>query len=176
MPNTMPSEYAAWDPHISCISWPSSASRLSLTCSPIHSHRLLTLRTESTVEMQLHTLQPSTILPHRRLEMEIATGARYRQLRCLLTALQRNCQSPPSWRRLQRWEWSELALEMASRLEWDIVRDMASLRTEIVVGMVFGLELQKASGMPSESILIGRNCFEVIQNIWLAPQLCFLGF
>jgi len=42
---------------------------------------------------------------------------------------------------------------------------MASLRTEMVVGMVLGLELQKALGMPSEIILIGRNCFEVIQNI-----------
>jgi len=40
---------------------------------------------------------------------------------------------------------------------------MASVRSEMVTGMVS--ELEKASGTPSESKLIGHGCFEEIHVV-----------
>jgi hypothetical protein len=43
--------------------------------------------------------------------------------------------------------------------------EMASVRSEMVAGMVSELEIEKASGMPSESKLIGYICFEEIHDV-----------
>ena len=168
MPNTMPSELAAWDSYRSRISWTSSASRRFLTCSPIHSHWSRVSRTESTAELQLHTLQPSTILLQIWLETERSTWATYRLLRCSPTASQSHFRSLPSWCSVLRWEWSGMDSGIAS--------EMDSVRSEMVAGMVSELEMEKASGMPSESTLIGHICFEEIHDVWLATLLLCLRF
>ena len=43
--------------------------------------------------------------------------------------------------------------------------EMASVLTEMVTDMVLELELEKASGMQSESELIGHVCFEEIHVV-----------
>jgi len=96
----------------------------------------------------LHTLRPSTILLQIWLEMERSTWATYRLLRCSPTASQSHCRSPHSWSSVLRWEWSELDSGMAL--------EMASVRSEMVTGMV--LDLEMASWMPSESKLIDWAC------------------
>jgi len=43
---------------------------------------------------------------------------------------------------------------------------MASeMESEMVPGVVLELEMEKASGMPSESELLGQVCFEEIHNV-----------
>jgi len=152
MPNTMSLEEAVWNSHRSHISWMSLASRLSLMWSPTHSHGTRASRTDSTTELQLQTLRPSTILLQIWLEIEWSTWATYRRLRCSPTASPSHCQCPPSWSSVQRWEWLELDSGTASGLELGMAWELASVRSEMVTEMV--LELQMASGMRSESKLI----------------------
>jgi hypothetical protein len=64
---------------------------------------------------------------------------------------------------------------MVSGLELGMASEMASVRSEMVTGMVLELELEKVSGMPSESKFIGHICFEEIHDVLLAPLvLCLL--
>jgi hypothetical protein len=48
--------------------------------------------------------------------------------------------------------------------------------TEMVSELEMVLDMEKASGMPSESKLIGHVCFEEIHNVSLAPLLLCLLF
>jgi len=55
--------------------------------------------------------------------------------------------------------------EMAPGLELGMASEMASVRKEMVTGKVSELELEMASGMQSESKVIGQVCFEEIHNV-----------
>jgi len=147
-------------------------------CSPIHSHWSRASRTESTAELKLHTLWPSTILLQIWLETERLTWATYQLLRCSPTALQSHCRSPPSWSCLLQWEWLELNSGMASGIASGLESVMESgMVLWIVTEMVSELEREMASGMLSESKLIGHVYFEEIHVVWLSPlHLCWLFF
>jgi len=62
-----------------------------------------------------------------------------------------------------------MASEMVSGLELGMASETASVQLEMVSGMVTEmvseLEMEKSSGMPSESKLIGHVCFEEIHNV-----------
>jgi len=142
------------------------------------SHWLGGSRTESTVEQQLHTLQPSTILLQIWLEMERLTWATYRLLRCSLTTSPSLCRSSPSWSGVLQWEWSVIELEMASEIASIYMEIVTEIVTEMVTEMVTGMvwELQMASGMLSGCKLIAYICFEEIHAVWWAHLLFCLRF
>jgi len=113
----------------------------------------------------------------------------YRLLRCSLTASHSRCWSPPCSSSVLQCEWSELApgldsgmasgmaLGMASELQLWINSKMASVCSILVAGTVSVLEMEKASGMPSDSKLIGHLFFKEIHIVWLASLLiCLLSF
>jgi hypothetical protein len=68
---------------------------------------------------------------------------------------------------------------MASGLEFGMVSESPLVQSEMVWGMVLEivLELEKASGKPSQSKLIGHVCINEIHVVCLAPLLlCLLFF
>jgi len=58
-----------------------------------------------------------------------------------------------------------MASEIVSGLELGMASEIASVLSEMVARMVSGLEQEKASGMPSESKLIGHIRFEEIHAV-----------
>jgi len=70
------------------------------------------------------------------LEMEKLTRATYRLVKCPPTASQSHCSSPPYWSNGLHCEWSELDSEIAS--------EMASVSSEMVVGIILAMELDMA--------------------------------
>ena len=123
------------------------------------------------MELQLHTLLPTTILLHIWLEMERSTWATYQLLRCSPTALWSHCRSQCSWRSVLQWKWSELDLEMAWKMTTGLELLMAS---EMILQIVS--EMQMASEMESESKLIGHVSFQEIGDVWLCPLFLCLRF
>jgi len=56
---------------------------------------------------------------------------------------------------------SELKLQMSS----EVVSVKSEMVSEMVANMVLELEMEKGSGLPSESKLIGHICFKDIHDV-----------